>query len=143
MHITNKMGLTKSKYERQYNERILTDTIEKNQEINNLRFDINRICGTMDNLERRILTLERRNNELTLQLAENRKIMISTGEKIEANFMERLNLVSKDMESLLNNDKLLLEKMIEKKMLSTISESTMEDENENQDEDSSIMHSVD
>ena len=137
------MGLTKSKYERQYNERILTDTIEKNQEINNLRFDINRICGTMDNLERRILTLERRNNELTLQLAENRKIMISTGEKIEANFMERLNLVSKDMESLLNNDKLLLEKMIEKKMLSTISESTMEDENENQDEDSSIMHSVD
>ena len=36
---------------------------------------------------------------------------------------QKITIITNDMQSLLNNDKLLLEKMIEKKMLSTIEES--------------------
>ena len=46
---------------------------------------------------------------------------------------ERINIITKDMEALLNNDKLLLDKLIEKNIVSTIQEEE-EKEKENEQE---------
>jgi hypothetical protein len=53
-------------------------------------------------------------------------------EKLNEKFNEKINIITKDMESLLNNDKLLLDKLIEKNIVSTIQE---EDEDEDTNED--------
>ena len=47
-------------------------------------------------------------------------------------FNDKLNIITKDMESLLNNDKLLLDKLIEKNIVSTIQEHNEELQNEPQ-----------
>jgi hypothetical protein len=46
---------------------------------------------------------------------------------------EKINIMSKDMENLLNNDKLLLDKLIEKNIVSTIQEEESGDDSINTD----------
>jgi hypothetical protein len=47
-----------------------------------------------------------------------------------SNHNNKINVITNDMESLLNNDKLLLDKLIEKNIVSTIEEEEEADENE-------------
>jgi hypothetical protein len=53
--------------------------------------------------------------------------LYNVNEKLNEKLNDKINIITKDMENLLNNDKILLDKLIEKNIVSTIQES----ENEN------------
>jgi hypothetical protein len=83
----------------------LNDTEFNEKEVDNKILIINQYIEQLENKqklnERKIIDLQNQNNKLE----------------------QKITIITNDMQSLLNNDKLLLEKMIEKKMLSTIEES--------------------
>ncbi len=94
------------------------DTIDYTQIIKNLEKTINNI--QLDNQ-----ILNEKNNRLEMRLS---KIDISMQNKYQElqnlvlNNNERIIIITKDMQSLLNNDKLLLDKLIEKNIINTIEE---------------------
>lgn len=131
------MGNNSSRYKKQYNQHLnsaLDSTIENiNTTIIDLKSRINNQQVTFDSFEVKYNRLDRKINDLQSQLSEIQKhqmrlanISSANFESLESKIGERISIITKDMDSLLNNDKLLLEKMIEKKMLSTINESTDE-----------------
>jgi hypothetical protein len=131
------MGNNSSRYKKQYNQHLtsaLDSTIENiNTTITDLKSRINNQQVTIDSFEVKYNRLDRKINDLQTQLSEIQQqqlrlanISSANFESLESKINERISIITKDMDSLLNNDKLLLEKMIEKKMLSTINESTDE-----------------
>ena len=58
--------------------------------------------------------------DITIQNKYNELINIITYQNQQNN--EKINIITKDMENLLNNDKILLDKLIEKNIVSTIQE---------------------
>lgn len=84
---------------------LIQDKESNDKEIYNKFLIINQYIEQLENKqkqnEKKIIDLQNQNNKLE----------------------QKINIITNDMQSLLNNDKLLLEKMIEKKMLSTIEES--------------------
>jgi hypothetical protein len=83
----------------------LNDNEFNEKEVDNKILIINQYIEQLENKqklnERKLIDLQNQNNKLE----------------------QKITIITNDMQSLLNNDKLLLEKMIEKKMLSTIEES--------------------
>jgi|688.fasta_scaffold1349454_1 hypothetical protein len=49
--------------------------------------------------------------------------LYNVNEKLNEKLNDKINIITKDMENLLNNDKILLDKLIEKNIVSTIQES--------------------
>jgi hypothetical protein len=49
--------------------------------------------------------------------------LYNINEKFNEKLNDKINIITKDMENLLNNDKILLDKLIEKNIVSTIQES--------------------
>jgi hypothetical protein len=78
-----------------------------------IRTDINKIRQTVNCLDRRLILLEQQTAELC-------RVTTANDKRIEAEMFERITVISKDMESLLNNDKLLLEKIIDARMTPTV-----------------------
>jgi len=131
------MGNNSSTYKKQYNQSLntaLDTTIENiNTTLTDLKSRINNQHVIIDSFNVKYNCLDRKINELQsqfteIQVQQQRLANISSAnfESLESKLNERISIITKDMDSLLNNDKLLLEKMIEKKMLSTIDESTEE-----------------
>ena len=133
-----------SRYKNTSYEQFL-NTIENNHVIkkfeNELEFaraEIKNVNDRFNKLELRIARTE----QLMLARYQDLQIIVSNienkneiniekaTEKLNDKFNEKINIITKDMESLLNNDKLLLDKLIEKNIVSTIQE---EDEDINQD----------
>jgi hypothetical protein len=101
-------------------------TLEQNRinqrldaEISLLRLDLSQQVEKRERLEMKLAKME---SFIQSRHTEQVNSQILTNEKI--------NIMSKDMENLLNNDKILLDKLIEKNIVSTIQE---EDENNSDD----------
>ncbi len=73
-------------------------------------------------LENKLLVINQYIEQLENKQKQNEKKIIDLQNQ-NNKFEQKIMIITNDMQSLLNNDKLLLEKMIEKKMLSTIEES--------------------
>ena len=82
-------------------------------EIRLLRLDIAKQVDSYERLELRIARIDSRITELQndMQIA-----LHNVNEKNN----EKIGIITKDMENLLNNDKILLDKLIEKNIVSTI-----------------------
>jgi hypothetical protein len=91
-------------------------------EIRLLRADIAQQVEKRERLEMKLAKMETYIQSRHLELVNSH---IVTNEKI--------NIMSKDMENLLNNDKLLLDKLIEKNIVSTIQEEESGDDSINTD----------
>lgn len=91
----------KKKYNNFINNSIDYNENEYNNKILILTQYIEQLENKQKIIDKKIIELQNQNNKLE----------------------QKINIITNDMQSLLNNDKLLLEKMIEKKMLSTIEES--------------------
>ena len=116
------------RYEPKY-EPFLTsvDTIDYSQIINRLEI-------TIDNLRLDIQSLKEKNDRMEMRLSRMDTLMQNKYQELQNsvfNSNERIAIITKDMESLLNNDKLLLDKLIEKNIVSTIQEETNENETSN------------
>ena len=85
-------------------------------EIRLLRLDIAKQMDAHERLESRIARIDSRITELQNDM---RIALHNANEKNN----EKINIITKDMENLLNNDKILLDKLIEKNIVSTIQES--------------------
>ena len=94
------------------------DTVDYSQVIRRLEIII-------DGMKLDIQSLQEINNRLEIQLARMNTLMQNKNQEMQNsifNCNERIAIITKDMESLLNNDKLLLDKLIEKNIVSTIQE---------------------
>jgi capsule polysaccharide export protein KpsE/RkpR len=91
------------------NEILDTDKYELENTIHDLKLKVHNNTILISSLEHQLLKIQTQLNK-TLEHAN----------MIETNLNMKINIINADMESLLNNDKLLLGKMIEKRMLSTI-----------------------
>lgn len=84
-----------------------------------LSVDLKQQMDTQELLISRITRMESRITELQngTHIALN-----NVNEKLNEKINEKINIITKDMENLLNNDKILLDKLIEKNIVSTIQE---------------------
>jgi hypothetical protein len=115
---------SKSYYSNPKYEPFLTsvDTIDYSQIINRLEI-------TIDNLRLDIQSLKDKNDRMEMRLSRMDTLMQNKYQELQnsvCNSNERIAIITKDMESLLNNDKLLLDKLIEKNIMSTIQEENEE-----------------
>jgi hypothetical protein len=115
---------SKSYYANSRYEPFLTsvDTIDYSQIINRLEI-------TIDNLRLDIQSLKDKNDRMEMRLSRMDTLMQNKYQELQnsvCNSNERIAIITKDMESLLNNDKLLLDKLIEKNIMSTIQEENEE-----------------
>ena len=72
-----------------------------------------------------ILNLQSKNENIEIRMSKIDQMMQNKYEDIYSSINiinERITIMTKDLESLLNNDKLLLDKLIEKNIVSTIQE---------------------
>jgi hypothetical protein len=143
-----------SRYKNTSYEQFL-NTIENNHVIkkfeNELEFartEIKNVNDRFNKLELRIARTE----QLMLARYQDLQIIVSNSEhkndisiekateKLNEKINEKINIITRDMESLLNNDKLLLDKLIEKNIVSTIQEDENEDAAEyaSEDEDTKV-----
>lgn len=96
------------------------ESIEKIiQQINILNIDIQIQKEKSEKLERQLQRLEIMINSKCAELQFSVNATINTSDSNS----RRINIITSDMVNLLNNDKLLLEKMIEKNIISTIQDS--------------------
>jgi hypothetical protein len=121
-----------SRYKNTSYEQFL-NTIENNHIIkkleNELEFSRNEIKNVNDRFNKLELRLAR-NEQLMLARYQDLQTIVSNIEyknniiieKTVEKLNEKINIITRDMESLLNNDKLLLDKLIEKNIVSTIQE---------------------
>jgi hypothetical protein len=86
---------------------------------------------TIDNMRVDIQYLKEKNDRLEMKMS-NIDTLINNKyqdlQKLVFNNNERIIIITKDMESLLNNDKLLLDKLIEKNIMSIVQEETSDNE---------------
>ena len=95
---------------------------------------IRRLEITIDNMRLDIQSLKDKNDRMEMRLSRMDTLMQTKYQELQNsvfNSNERIAIITKDMESLLNNDKLLLDKLIEKNIVSTIQEETNENETSN------------
>ena len=105
----------------QENVRENTNIIRKlDRECEILGIELRNLKEKNDRLEMRIVRMEQSTQNKYQEL-----------QNAVYNNNERINIITKDMEALLNNDKLLLDKLIEKNIVSTIQE---EEEKEKENE---------
>jgi hypothetical protein len=121
-----------SRYKNTSYEQFL-NTIENNHIIkkleNELEFSRNEIKNVNDRFNKLELRFAR-NEQLMLARYQDLQTIVSNIEyknniiieKTVEKLNEKINIITRDMESLLNNDKLLLDKLIEKNIVSTIQE---------------------
>lgn len=79
----------------------------------------------LEYLRTEIKTLKDKNDRIEMRIARLDQLMQNKYQELQNsvnNNNERINIITNDMESLLNNDKLLLDKLIEKNIVSTIQE---------------------
>jgi len=90
--------------------------------------ELNRMNQRID-AEIRLLRLDiaRIDSRITELQNSMQSALYNVNEKLNEKLNDKINIITKDMENLLNNDKILLDKLIEKNIVSTIQES----ENEN------------
>ena len=91
---------------------------QNNRECELLGIELRNLKDKNDRLEMRIVRMEQSTQNKYQEL-----------QNAVYNNNERISIITKDMEALLNNDKLLLDKLIEKNIVSNIQE---ENENENE-----------
>ena len=97
---------------------INTENTENNKIIRKLDVDY-------EYLKTEILKLQDKNDRMEVRLSKIDKLMQNKYQELQSsinNNNEHIVIITKDMESLLNNDKLLLDKLIEKNIVSTIQE---------------------
>lgn len=100
----NNLQADNNLYNKLYTDKyILVNTID------DLNLKINNNAIIISNLEQQLLKMQKQLNNT-----------IEHYNTVENNLNMKINIINTDMESLLNNDKLLLDKMIEKHMLSTV-----------------------
>lgn len=95
---------------------------------------IRRLEITIDNMRLDIQSLKDKNDRMEMRLSRMDTLIQNKYQELQNsvfNSNERIAIITKDMESLLNNDKLLLDKLIEKNIVSTIQEETNENETSN------------
>ena len=125
-----------SRYKNTSYEQFL-NTIENNHIIkkleNELEFSRNEIKNVNDRFNKLELRIAR-TEQLMLSRYQDLQTIVSNIEikndicidkaieKLYEKINEKINIITRDMESLLNNDKLLLDKLIEKNIVSTIQE---------------------
>uniref|UniRef100_A0A6C0HKI9 Uncharacterized protein n=1 Tax=viral metagenome TaxID=1070528 RepID=A0A6C0HKI9_9ZZZZ len=97
----------------EHNEAYIYQNKDTIKTIKTIRTDINKIRQTVNCLDRRLIFLEQQTTELC-------KVITANDNRIEAEMFARISVISKDMESLLNNDKLLLEKIMDARMAPTV-----------------------
>jgi hypothetical protein len=95
--------------------------------INNNEINIvdKKIEKELEYLRIEIKTLKDKNDRMEMRIARLDQLMQTKYQDLQNsvyNNNERINIITNDMESLLNNDKLLLDKLIEKNIVSTIQE---------------------
>lgn len=95
---------------------------------------IHRLEITIDTMRLDIQSLKDKNDRMEMRLSRMDTLIQTKYQELQNsvfNSNERIAIITKDMESLLNNDKLLLDKLIEKNIVSTIQEETNENETSN------------
>lgn len=95
---------------------------------------IRRLEIIIDTMRLDIQSLKDKNDRLEMRLSRMDTLMQNKYQELQNsvfNSNERIAIITKDMESLLNNDKLLLDKLIEKNIVSTIQEEINENETSN------------
>jgi len=95
--------------------------------INNNEINIvdKKIEKELEYLRIEIKTLKDKNDRMEMRIARLDQLMQTKYQDLQNsvyNNNERINIITNDMESLLNNDKLLLDKLIEKNIVSNIQE---------------------
>jgi predicted nucleic acid-binding Zn-ribbon protein len=101
------------------------DTVDYSQIIRKLETSI-------ENMRLDIRGLQEKNDRLEMRLSRMDNLIQNKYQELQNsvfNTNERIAIITKDMESLLNNDKLLLDKLIEKNIVSTILEEPNESSN--------------
>lgn len=113
-------------------EKFINDNNLDNQDINNNYITIRRLETQLSVISDEITSLKQkhdrteqrmRSQDLLIQnkLQEFNQLIVNLQFRVNLN-EEKITIITKDMESLLNNDKLLLDKLIEKNIVSTIQE---------------------
>ena len=113
--LSSKSNTLETRYEPFLNS---VDTMDYSQVIRRLEMTVN-------GLQTEIHALQEKNNRMDIRLARMDTLMQNKYQEMQNsvfNCNERIAIITKDMEALLNNDKLLLEKLIEKNIVSTIHE---------------------
>ena len=94
---------------------------------------IRKLEMTIDTMRLDIQSLRDKNDRMEIQLSRMDTLMQTKYQELQNsvfNSNEHIAIITKDMESLLNNDKLLLDKLIEKNIVSTIQEAENEKSND-------------
>jgi len=96
-----------------------------NNNNNNKQNAIRKIEQECEILGIEIKNLKDKNDRIEMRIAKLDQLMQNKYQELQNsvyNNNERINIITKDMEALLNNDKLLLDKLIEKNIVSNIQE---------------------
>jgi len=94
---------------------------------------IRKLEMTIDTMRLDIQSLRDKNDRMEIRLSRMDTLMQTKYQELQNsvfNSNEHIAIITKDMESLLNNDKLLLDKLIEKNIVSTIQEAENEKSND-------------
>jgi len=94
---------------------------------------IRKLEMTIDTMRLDIQSLRDKNDRMEIRLSRMDTLMQTKYQELQNsvfNSNEHIAIITKDMESLLNNDKLLLDKLIEKNIVSTILEAENEKSND-------------
>lgn len=90
---------------------------------------VRKLENTIDNLKLDMQALKEKNDRIDMRISRLETMVQNKYQELHNalyNTNERITIITKDMEALLNNDKLLLEKLIEKNIVSTIQETTQD-----------------